>query len=187
MKLFWLNPCRVETLKSIINIDITIELKSFVFKILFKINNKINSSTAQVRFPLLLMLNLDKKLSFIKHLYFSRNSEVIKTANKVWIMTLIIKAYRNCKINWFSKFRKSRVKILLIVNFVKKNLTLRFAYKSKIIWNIQKQKQIMKRKVLRIQKAECSNLNTTVMHKHQNTKLDWYLPFPRFLLSSWCW
>ena len=33
-------------------------------------------------------------------------------------------------------------------------------------------------------KAQCSNLNTTVMHKHQNTKLDWYLLFPRFILSS---
>ena len=32
--------------------------------------------------------------------------------------------------------------------------------------------------------TQCSNLNTTVMHKHQNTKLDRYLPFPRFLLGS---
>ena len=32
--------------------------------------------------------------------------------------------------------------------------------------------------------TQCSNLNTNAMHKYQNTKLDWYLPFPRFLLSS---
>ena len=35
-------------------------------------------------------------------------------------------------------------------------------------------------------KAQWSNLNTTVMHKHQNNKLHLYLPFPRFLLSSCC-
>ena len=53
----------------------------------------------QVTFPLLLILNLDKKLSFIQHLCFGRNNEVIKTENKMSIMTLIIKGHGNCKIN----------------------------------------------------------------------------------------
>ena len=73
----------------------TIELKLFVFKSLLMINNKINSSTMQVTFPLLLMLTLDKKPSFIQHLCFSRNNEVIKIS----IMTLIIKGHGNCKTN----------------------------------------------------------------------------------------
>ena len=147
-KLFWLNACRVETTKNIINTNMTIELKLFVFKSLLMINNKINSSTMQVTFPLLLMLTLDKKPSFIQHLCFSRNNEVIKIS----IMTLIIKGHGNCKTNWFLKFRKSRIKILVIANFIKKNWTLRFAHKSKIIWNIQKQKRIKKNKVLQIRK-----------------------------------
>ena len=106
-KLFWLGACRVETIKSIIDTDITIELNLFIFKSLFKINNKINSWTTQVTFPLLLMLTLDKKLSFILHLYFGRNNEVIKTANKISIITLIIEGHGNCKINWLLKFRKN--------------------------------------------------------------------------------
>ena len=38
-----------------------------------------------------LMLTLDKKLSFIQHISFGRNNEVIKTANKISIMTLDVK------------------------------------------------------------------------------------------------
>ena len=64
-------------------------------------------------------------------------------------------------VNSFLKFLKSRIVIiykennlLVIVNFIKKNLTLRFAHKSKIIRNIQKQKRIMKHKVLQIQKLD---------------------------------
>ena len=30
-------------------------------------------------------------------------------------------------------------------------------------------------------KTQYTTLNTTVMHKHPNTKLDLYLPFPTFL------
>ena len=48
-------------------------------------------------------------------------------------MTLIIEGHGNCKINWFLKVHKSRIKILVIVNFIKKILTLKFAYKNKII------------------------------------------------------
>ena len=126
-KLFWLNACRVETTKSIINTDVTKELKLFVSKSLFKVNNKINSSKTQVTFPLLLMLTLDKKLSFIQHLYFGSNNEVIKTANKISIMTLI-KGHGNCIIDLSNiinfkfqiKFHKSRIKILVIVNFIRK-------------------------------------------------------------------
>ena len=151
-KFFWLNACQDETTRSIINTDITIELKLFVFKSLFKIINKISSSTAQVTFPLLLMLTLDKKISFMQHLYFGRDNDLIKTANKISIMTLVIKGHGNCKVNWFLKFHKSRIKILVIVNFIKKNLTLRFPHKSKIIWNIKKQKRIMKHKVLQLKK-----------------------------------
>ena len=132
-KLFWLNACRGETTRSIISTDITIELKLFVFKSLFKINDKINTSTTQITFPLLLMLILDKKLSFTQHLYFGRNNEVIKTANKIFIMTLIIKGHGNCEINWFLKFHESLIKILVTVNFIKKNLTLRFPHKIKMI------------------------------------------------------
>ena len=73
--LFLLNACRFETTKSIINSGIAIEWKSFVFKNSLKINDKLNKSTTEVTFPLLLMLTLDKKLSFI-HLYFGRNNEV---------------------------------------------------------------------------------------------------------------
>ena len=36
-------------------------------------------------------------------------------------------------INSFLKFHKSGIKILVIVNFIKKNFTLRFAHISKII------------------------------------------------------
>ena len=64
-------------------------------------------------------------------------------------------------VNSFLKFLKSRIVIiykennlLVIVNFIKKNLTLKFAHKSKIIRNIQKQKRIMKHKVLQIQKLD---------------------------------
>ena len=142
-KLFWLNACRVETTRIIINTDITIELK---------IINKVNSSRTQVTIPLLFMLSLNKKLSFIQHLYFGRNNDVIKTANKISIMTLVIKGHGNCKVNWFLKFHKSGIKMLVIMNFIKKNLTLRFPHKSKIIWNIQEQKRIMKHKVLPLQK-----------------------------------
>ena len=39
------------------------------------------------------MLTLDKKLSFIQHLYVSRDNEAIKTANKISIMTLITKEH----------------------------------------------------------------------------------------------
>ena len=106
--------------RSIINTDKTIE---FVFKSFFKIINKSNSSTTQVTFPLLLMLTLDKKVSFIQHLYFGRDNDVIKTANKISKMTLVIKGHANCKVNWFLKFHKSRIKIIVIVNFIKKNLT----------------------------------------------------------------
>ena len=151
-ELFWLNACRVETTKSIFNTDITIELNLFVFKSLFKINDKINSSMTQVTFPLLLILSLDKKNSFKKYLYLDRNNEANKTVNKISIMALIIKGHGNCKTNWFLRFHKSRIKILVIVNFIKKNLTLRFAHKNKIIWNTQQQKRIMKHKVLKIQK-----------------------------------
>ena len=98
-KFFSLNACRVETTKIIINTYVTKELKLFVSKSLFKINNKINSSTTQVTFPLLLMLTLGKKLSFMQHLYFGSNNEVIKTENKISIMTLI-KGHWNCLINW---------------------------------------------------------------------------------------
>ena len=136
--------------RSIINTDKTIE---FVFKSFFKIINKSNSSTTQVTFPLLLMLTLDKKVSFIQHLYFGRDNDVIKTANKISKTTLVIKGHANCKVNWFLKFHKSRIKIIVIVNFIKKNLTLRFPHKSKVIWNIQKQKRIMKHKVLQLQKV----------------------------------
>ena len=151
-ELFWLNACRVETTKSIFNTDITIELTLFVFKGLFKINDKINSSMTRVTFLLLLMLSLDKKISFKQYLYFGRNNEANKTVNKISIMALIIKEHGNCKTNWFLRFHKSRIKILAIVNFTKKNLTLRFAQKNKSIWNIQQQKRIMKHKVLQIQK-----------------------------------
>ena len=144
-KLFWLNTCRVDTTKNIINTNMTIELKLFVFKSLLMINNK---TTMQVTFPLLLMVTLDKKPSFIQHLCFSRSNEVIKIS----IMTLIIKGHGNCKTNWFLKFRKSRIKILVIANFIKNNWTLRFAHKRKTIWNIQKQKRIKKNKVLQIRK-----------------------------------
>ena len=150
-KLFWLNTCWVETTRSIINTYATIELKFFVFKSLFKTNNKINSSTTQVTFPFLLILTLEEKLLFI-HLYFGRNNEVITTTNNISIMTLIIEGHGNCKVTWFLKLHKSRIKILVIVNFIKKNLTLRFPHKSKIIWNIQKQKRTMKHKVLQLQK-----------------------------------
>ena len=119
-KLFWLNVCQVETTKSIINTHIILELNLFLFKSLFKINDKINSSTMEITFPLLLMLSLDKKLSFIQPLYFGRNSEVIRTANEISTMTLIIKGDGNCKINWFLKVHKIRIKILVIVNFIKK-------------------------------------------------------------------
>ena len=119
-KLFWLNVCQVETTKSIINTHIILELNLFLFKSLFKINDKINSSTMEITFPLLLMLSLDKNLSFIQHLYFGRNSEVIRTTNKISTMTLIIKGDGNCKINWFLKVHKIRIKILVIVNFIKK-------------------------------------------------------------------
>ena len=64
-------------------------------------------------------------------------------------------------VNSFLKFLKNRIVIiykennlLVIANFIKKNLTLRFAHKSKIIRNIQKQKRIMKHKVLQIQKLD---------------------------------
>ena len=36
-------------------------------------------------------------------------------------------------------------------------------------------------------KTQCSNLNTTVMHKHQNIKINSYLPFVRLLLISYRW
>ena len=98
-KLFLLNACRVEITKSIINTDITIELKLFIFKSLFKINNNINSSTTQVIFPLLLMLTMDKKLPFIQPLYFGRSNEVTRPANKISIMTSINKGHGTCKIN----------------------------------------------------------------------------------------
>ena len=152
-KLFSLNTCWVETTRSIINTYVTIELKFFVFKSLFKTNNKINSSTTQVTFPFLLILTLEEKLLFI-HLYFGRNNEVITTTNNISIMTLIIEGHGNCKVTWFLKLHKSRIKILVIVNFIKKNLTLRFPHKSKIIWNIQKQKRTMKHKVLQLQKLD---------------------------------
>ena len=97
-KLFGLNACRAETEKSIINTDVTKEFKLFFSKSLSKINNKTNSSSTQVTFPLLLMLTLDKKLSFIQHLYFDSNNEVVKTANEISIMTLI-KGHGNCIIN----------------------------------------------------------------------------------------
>ena len=144
-KLFWLDACRVETTKTIIDTDITIELNLFVFKSFFKINNCHTSIAFNA--------TMNKKLSFKRHLYFGRNIEVIKTANKISIMTLIIKEHGNCKINWFLKFHKSRTEILIIMNFIKKNLTLRLAYKSKIIWNIQKQKWILRHKVLQIQNS----------------------------------
>ena len=92
-KLFRLNTCQVEAIKSIINTDITIELNLFVFKRLFKINDKINSSTTHVTFPLFLMLTLDKKLSFTQYLYFGRNNEAIKTAKKISMKTLIIRGF----------------------------------------------------------------------------------------------
>ena len=76
-----------------INTDITIELNLFVFKRLFKINDKINSSTTHVTFPLFLMLTLDKKLSFTQYLYFGRNNEAIKTAKKISMKTLIIRGF----------------------------------------------------------------------------------------------
>ena len=44
---------------------------------------------------MLLMLTLIKKISFIQHLYFGSNNEVIKTANKTSIMALI-KRHGNC-------------------------------------------------------------------------------------------
>ena len=124
-KLFGLNACRAEIEKSIINTDVTKEFKLFFSKSLSKINNKTNSSSTQVTFPLLLMLTLDKKLSFIQHLYFFSNNEVIKNTSEISIMTLI-KGHGNC-----IKFHKSRIKILLIVNFMKKKYDLRFAHKSK--------------------------------------------------------
>ena len=103
-KLFRLNVCRVEATKGIINTDIKIVL--------------------------LLMLTLDKKLSFIQYLYFDRNNEAIKSAKKISILTLNIKGHWNCEIHWFLKFHKSRMKILVIVNFIEKHLTLKFAHIS---------------------------------------------------------
>ena len=130
-RLFWLNAFRVETIKSIINTNITIEWNLVVFKSVFTINDKINSWATQVKLPLVLMLILDKKLSFLQNLYFGRNKESIKTANKICIMTLIIREHGNSETNWFLKFYKSRIKTLVIVNFIKKNLTLRLLKKIK--------------------------------------------------------
>ena len=126
-RLFWLNAFRVETIKSIINTDTTIEWNLFVFKSLFTTNDKINSSTTQVKLPLVLMPILDKKLSFMQNIYFGRNNEAIKTANKICIMTLIIKEHGNSKTNWFLKFHKSTTKH----NFIMKNLTSRLLIKIK--------------------------------------------------------
>lgn len=84
----------------------------------------------QVILPLLLMLILDKKLSFIQHLYLLRKNEVIKTENKIFIVTLIIKGHENCKINLIFKILQKNKKILVIEIFVKKNLTLRFVHKN---------------------------------------------------------
>ena len=47
------------------------ELNLFVFKSLFKINNKSNSSMTQVTYPMILILTLDKKLLFIQSLYYN--------------------------------------------------------------------------------------------------------------------
>ena len=116
----WLNACRVETTKNIISTDITIELNLFVFKSLFKINDKINISTPQVTFPLLLMLTLDKKLSFIHSL--AEKMKPLKLEIKLSIMTLIIKGHGGCKSNWFLKFHKSRINIIVITNFIRSNL-----------------------------------------------------------------
>ena len=44
----------------------------------------------QVTFPLLSMLTLNKKLSFMEILYLGRQNENIKTANTFCIVTLII-------------------------------------------------------------------------------------------------
>lgn len=84
----------------------------------------------QVILPLLLMLILDKKLSFIQHLYLLRKNEVIKTENKIFIVTLITKGHENCKINLIFKILQKNKKILVIEIFVKKNLTLRFVHKN---------------------------------------------------------
>ena len=81
----------------------------------------------QVTFPLLFMLTLDKKLLLMQHLYFGSNNEVIKTANKISIMTLI-KGHGNCvtdlsniiNFKFQIKFYKSRIKILVIMNFIRK-------------------------------------------------------------------
>ena len=44
----------------------------------------------QASFPLLVMLTLNKKLSFMEIFYLGRQNEVIKTGNKFSIVTLII-------------------------------------------------------------------------------------------------
>ena len=91
-------------------------------------NNKRNISLTQVTFPLLLMLALGKNFSFIKYSYFGRNNKSSKTANKISIVTFIIKGQKNCKINYFSRFHRGTIKIIVI--FIEKNLTLRFAYNN---------------------------------------------------------
>ena len=72
-------------------------------------------------------------------------------------MTLI-RGHGNCiidlsntiNLNFQIKFHKSNIKTSLIVNFIRENVTLIFAHKSKskIILNIHRQKRIMKHKIL---------------------------------------
>ena len=54
--MFLLNAYRVKITKSTSSTDITTEWNLFIFESLFKINDKINSSTTQDTFALLLML-----------------------------------------------------------------------------------------------------------------------------------
>ena len=54
--MFLLNAYRVKITKSISSTDITTEWNLFIFESLFKINDKINNSTTQDTFALLLML-----------------------------------------------------------------------------------------------------------------------------------
>ena len=129
-RFFWQNACQVEATKSIINTDVTIELKLFAWKSLFKDNNKINSSKTQVTLSMLLMLTFIKKISFIQHLYFGSNNEVIKTANKTSIMALI-KRHGNCIVDHQFQILNQ------ISQYQNQNISTRGFHKEKIwLWDL---------------------------------------------------
>ena len=104
----------------------------FVFNSLFKINDKINSLTPQVVFPLLLILTLDKQISFIKHLYFGKNNKSLKLQIQFPLLTLIIKGHGNCKISSFFKFSQKKNQNIINREFYKEKVDFGFAHKNKI-------------------------------------------------------